>query len=1225
MSRIGKLLIALLILLSQWSISLTDVNAATGARAVTVGGDVFLGGTYIEVGVSSLGSFGTNNSAPDGFHAISRSNVGLTVDGDGWDNGNDPTTGDFFLPGTPEERFILAYKIDGSAYNNIAAERNGENWNSPITALSTVDDSDTANGLMRAVTTGVTKENIKMTQVVSFTTDDKFFVTTVTIENLSSVAVDNVRYVRSFDPDQDKDLNGSYASYAKVISNPNTGVSGNQTAMVVARGDETLEPYFFISFDDRARASAFVAFDPSDAYMNGLWVDDSSVPNTVIEENYVLTSSDLTGDYNGYAHDDNGIAITFDIGTLAAGASETIVFYSSLDPNASSSLASIQSVAAASFTNIDYHSANFSVTSSVDATAYYIVVPEGSTAPTEDQIAAGVDYTGATIALNGTASLTADVAHDFSLSGLTQGGVYTVYLVTKYVNDNGTPSDTSDDFYEYSSISSATLTLVAYGAPIVEPTNSVSTYDKTTATFSGEVTSNNSEDTAPITERGFVYATSTGPTTDSGTKVVNDFGETNGLSTFSEDVTGLSEHTTYYVRSYAINSYGTTYGDEVSFTTIGTVSTSLSGVAVPVTGATQTTSFSGDTYTATVSWLPAETDGKFHAGTIYTANITVSAKSGYNLLGIEANTFTLSGTTSLTHAADSGSIVARYPETQYNQVIYNTNGGNDITNADVDFGDLITPPTTPTKYGNAFDGWYTDDETFLNEFDFDNTTMGTSDITLYAKWVVGAYTMSFDTNGGSYVSPLAQNAGTDITAPSSPSRTGYTFAYWSSDSSLSGVYEFDVMPGENTTIYAKWNTVSYGITYDLGGGYASNPTSYTIEDGFTLNNPTRTDYTFTGWTINGVNQNWVARGTTGSLNIVASWERTHKSPVIGELSIDSIDVEGAQLNLSVIDKGYPVINSYTYELTNLTTGETVVGSFGSDLNIDLSGLQAYDNYSIKVTVSNGEYTLSSNTINFKPQLSDTDNDGVPDVRDAYPDDSSKSMDVTGIQPDATPKRTYIGEVQDDNPDQYGIQITQKDLMGLDANDNILVVMGSVQFVIPVSMVDNIISNTHEDGAYLTLKVQPQIIEAEAEINEELLSGEDMEIVAAYDYLLFQVWSDGREEPVHELGGKIKVGIGLNQLDGEYDPNNMEVYFYNTDDGTIQAMKAVYDPVNQSMVFLTEHFSYYVLGVKKEDDPASATLKVLFLGIAIGIAIISAIYWLFKRKKDKKEDKLEGSY
>ena len=243
-------------------------------------------------------------------------------------------------------------------------------------------------------------------------------------------------------------------------------------------------------------------------------------------------------------------------------------------------------------------------------------------------------------------------------------------------------------------------------------------------------------------------------------------------------------------------------------------------------------------------------------------------------------------------------------------------------------------------------------------------------------------------------------------------------------------------------------------------------------------------------------------------------------------------------------------------------------------------------------------------------------DGVPDVRDAYPSDSSKSMDVTQIQPDATPKRTYIGTLQENNAEQYGIQITQKDIMGLEASDNILVVMGSVQFVIPVAMVDTIISNTHEDGAYLTLKVQPQIIETQDAINAQLLNQENMKIVAAYDYLLFQVWSNGREEPIHELGGQIKVGIGLNQLVGEYDPNNMEVYFYNTEDGTIQTMRAVYDPVTQSMVFLTEHFSYYVLGVKKEDDPASVTMKVLFLGIAIGIALVSLFLWLLKRKSNK---------
>ena len=50
----------------------------------------------------------------------------------------------------------------------------------------------------------------------------------------------------------------------------------------------------------------------------------------------------------------------------------------------------------------------------------------------------------------------------------------------------------------------------------------------------------------------------------------------------------------------------------------------------------------------------------------------------------------------------------------------------------VENGDYAVPPEEPTLYGYDFRGWFYDDGTFLNEFDF--TTLITSDIALYAKW-----------------------------------------------------------------------------------------------------------------------------------------------------------------------------------------------------------------------------------------------------------------------------------------------------------------------------------------------------------------------------------------------------------------------------------------------------------------------------------------------------------
>jgi hypothetical protein len=106
-------------------------------------------------------------------------------------------------------------------------------------------------------------------------------------------------------------------------------------------------------------------------------------------------------------------------------------------------------------------------------------------------------------------------------------------------------------------IVSGTITLA--NKPTVT-TQTVSSIAKTTATGNGNVTSDNG---ATITERGVCWKTSSGPTTaDSKTTSSGTTGA------FTASMTGLASNTTYYARAYAINSIGTSYGGEVTFTTL---------------------------------------------------------------------------------------------------------------------------------------------------------------------------------------------------------------------------------------------------------------------------------------------------------------------------------------------------------------------------------------------------------------------------------------------------------------------------------------------------------------------------------------------------------------------------------------------------------------------------------------------------------------------------------
>ncbi len=91
-------------------------------------------------------------------------------------------------------------------------------------------------------------------------------------------------------------------------------------------------------------------------------------------------------------------------------------------------------------------------------------------------------------------------------------------------------------------------------------TTAASSITSTTATSGGNVTADGG---ASVTERGICYATTQNPTT-ANSKVVSG----SGTGTFTANMTGLTANTTYYIRAYAINSAGTAYGSQVSFTTL---------------------------------------------------------------------------------------------------------------------------------------------------------------------------------------------------------------------------------------------------------------------------------------------------------------------------------------------------------------------------------------------------------------------------------------------------------------------------------------------------------------------------------------------------------------------------------------------------------------------------------------------------------------------------------
>ena len=155
--------------------------------------------------------------------------------------------------------------------------------------------------------------------------------------------------------------------------------------------------------------------------------------------------------------------------------------------------------------------------------------------------------------------------------------------------------------------------------------------------------------------------------------------------------------------------------------------------------------------------------------------------------------------------------------------------------------------------------------------------------TLTVQWTAPTYAVTLNTNGGTIADGkdvTGYTYGVGATLPTDVTRTGYTFKGWYDNESLTGSPVTAIGGTEmgNKEYWAKWEINQYTIAYDLAGGTAEgNPDTYTIETGaFTLKNPTKSGYTFTGWSgtgLDGENNMTVTipTGSTGNRTYAAHW------------------------------------------------------------------------------------------------------------------------------------------------------------------------------------------------------------------------------------------------------------------------------------------------------------------------------------------------------------------
>ena len=276
------------------------------ARYAIVDGSVFLGGKYIEIGIhSTKGVFGSTNGTvtPSLFFGRQGGNtrIGMIGDADGFGVGQDLRI-DYFLPGSDYENYRVFFNGNStSGYNN---EFDSVHVN--LLGLG-------ANNTLQAQVISV-EGDMQVVQNITFKADSKYFQNSVVLKNNGATAMTGVAFAREFDPDNNRDVGGSSATIqtieATISSDGYAALSGkgqaNDAYETLAGSQSNI---LFYSADNRAEL----------AIGSGCCSNVTTYGNSLFTKGY-----SILGDY--------AMAIKFNVGSLAAGASSSeIIYQTSLD------------------------------------------------------------------------------------------------------------------------------------------------------------------------------------------------------------------------------------------------------------------------------------------------------------------------------------------------------------------------------------------------------------------------------------------------------------------------------------------------------------------------------------------------------------------------------------------------------------------------------------------------------------------------------------------------------------------------------------------------------------------------------------------------------------------------------------------------------------------------------------------------------------------------------
>ena len=247
----------------------------------------------------------------------------------------------------------------------------------------------------------------------------------------------------------------------------------------------------------------------------------------------------------------------------------------------------------------------------------------------------------------------------------------------------------------------------------------------------------------------------------------------------------------------------------------------------------------------------------------------------------------------------------------YPTVTFDSQDGSIIIPQTVLIDNKAAKPADPTRPNHVFGGWYKE-AAYINPWDFDIDIV-TADVTLYAKWKLNTYVVTFVDGLGNEIVVRTVDHGANATPPDNPIRETHNFTGWSGD--YTNVTN-------DRTITALWEIKTYAVTFVDGLG--NEIVVRTVNHGANAtppDNPIRETHNFTNWSGDYTN-------VTSTRTITALWE-------IKTYAVTFVDGLGNEIIVRTVDHGAnatppdnPIRETHNFtnwsgDYTNVTSTRTI--------------------------------------------------------------------------------------------------------------------------------------------------------------------------------------------------------------------------------------------------------------------------------------------------------------